>query len=426
MKTTDPFEQKLNQLGQRLGPHPDFDEKIMDHILHSIGSPQKKRIIRLGAKSLSWLASAAAAIIIATVFFNVLPSDPTIALANTIKSMQQQWVYLSFSEDDNPFNTYECWIYTHGGIKARRDQHGTTFINLKQEKSYHYVPSSNLILIEYPWDELNNSDQEKESEANSILNRAYSELRLFQRIIKNLKLKPQVHGGTYQGYDVQIQDYFKSDFSSTKPWLTLYIDPDRTLLRGYNNWPTLVDANNNPIRILHHQATFDFPTAGPNDIYDLDVPRDTQVINRIDLKFIGFWKTYRTFSRVSETQSELARKTWPQLMRDSTLFEDDYSRQHRLIGVERIQKQDYYEKEEVQNARFRFYFDPAKNYLCQKEEVHWETSEAMPAHMWIHEVKDYQQINGLWYPKTIETWLTNDLKNQPLYLSRTQSLEPPH
>jgi len=144
------------------------------------------------------------------------------------------------------------------------------------------------------------------------------------------------------------------------------------------------------------------------------VPRDAKVINRIDLNFIEFWKTYRECrKRAPENLSDLAEKAWPELRRDCTIIEDEYSKANHLICVENLQKQEHYAKP-IESARFLFYLDPAKNHICQKEVDIWEATPKRPAYMWYHETTEYQVINGLWYPATIETWSTDDLEKEPL------------
>ncbi|NQV33107.1 MAG: hypothetical protein HQ515_10460 [Phycisphaeraceae bacterium] len=424
MKNYEPLEQQLEALGQTLEPEPSFEELVMTRVRTTTPEVSSSFRIRrlISIRTVKYLSPAIAAMVLITIaIFGISPHNSAIALSDLVNTMHQRWVYMSHHEDNNPWNTYEFWIYAHGNIEAKRDRYGTTYTDLNQAKTYRYVPQAHTILIEYPWSLINETPAEKEKNAKTVMNRPYKELKFFQGVIKHLGLKPKVRTGKFNRHEVQIQDYIKKDFSDTKPWLTLYIDVPKKLLRGYEHWPTFIGRDPKDTRILHLEAVFDFPETGPQNIYDLDVPQDAEVVNRVDPTFVDFWKTCRIAVDQARKnwkvhgndpavtpRSKRAKMAWPNLERSHTIIEDEYSRANDLICIERLQKKEYI-KMPIRSGRFLHYVDPAKNYVCHRRVTIWQGTPDDEAFMVVDEVTEYQQINGFWYPLDIRTRSTTDL-----------------
>jgi hypothetical protein len=88
----------------------------------------------------------------------------------------------------------------------------------------------------------------------------------------------------------------------------------------------------------------------------------------------------------------LGQRTWPDLNEKAEIIEDEYANQNGLIGVKYVQKIKGRKNDDI----FLYYLNPAKDYLCHKEVIKWGHGSIQ-----VHEIEEYQHINGLWYPRKV-------------------------
>ena len=90
---------------------------------------------------------------------------------------------------------------------------------------------------------------------------------------------------------------------------------------------------------------------------------------------------------------DLGDRSWPELDVRSELFEDEYTKQHDLIGVKHRQRIKGHDKDDI----FLYYLNPQKDYLCHKKVISWGHGSKQ-----VYEVERYQQKNQKWYPQRIK------------------------
>ncbi len=110
------------------------------------------------------------------------------------------------------------------------------------------------------------------------------------------------------------------------------------------------------------------------------------------------WDPYR--------YGELAKRTWPELDVRATCFEDDYSKQHNLVGVKHTQHIKGHKEADI----FLYYLNPEKNYLCHKQVILWGRGTKQ-----VHEVESYQYVNGQWYPKRVKYGSQSSNQTRPRF-----------
>ncbi|MBW8035388.1 MAG: hypothetical protein FVQ79_07105 [Planctomycetes bacterium] len=395
-----------------------------------IAGPDIWRII-LKSKMIKF---AVAVIVVAAIFFgidifNIQPDGASIAFAEMIEAMKQEsWIYRYL---DNGDNISEWWVCLEGDIEIDKYNGEVTYTDINERKTYIYKPEKNTISIEYTTNLRSGLSLNDPKAVEDALNRPQYFLNRLQLGIENLGEKATISQGVYRDRKVQIQAYGKKEGSETEPRLTLYIDPETKLLIGYTIWAscgTGPDPKNlRDIRLDKIEMAFDFPNPGPQSIYDVGVPRDAEVINRIDMDFIGVWEKYENYrNKATEKQIAVSVSTikpdrskkmleklgWPWLRRTGTIIEDDYSKENGLVGVEYFQVTDPTGSED----RITSYLNPEKGYVCQKRIIAWADGT-----FWVNEVTKYQNVDGLWYPSTV-TVHTNDSENEPLRFNRIYTI----
>ncbi|MCK4628998.1 MAG: hypothetical protein KAT56_08335, partial [Sedimentisphaerales bacterium] len=145
--------------------------------------------------------------------------------------------------------------------------------------------------------------------------------------------------GKYMGKEVQIQETSLSppvgqdsagQDNVVSCFVRLYIEPESKLLYAIESKAT--DANGNTV--IDGEMTFDYPQTGPADIYDLGVPRDTRIIDKLPKKdYQAIWDKYRQH-RTNATKRYIAVITRVSLCDFIDTVHVDYKlgRKHRLEG----------------------------------------------------------------------------------------------
>ena len=157
----------------------------------------------------------------------------------------------------------EQWIGFESKIQATWLANGTAlFISGKDHQQFEYDPNSRTITVRY-----------LESLPVDIVSPA-GVLTTMRKVLEQRGVQIVVKMGVDQGRKVQIQEITSSNVGRQEgtELLTLYIDPDAKLL--YRAEGKALDAAGKVI--MAGTMTFDYPSSGPQSIYDLGVPRDAR------------------------------------------------------------------------------------------------------------------------------------------------------
>ena len=454
----------------------------------------------------------------------------SVAWADVIHTMKQQdWIYMYH---DNGSNISQWWICPEEKICIDDYNGNVTYKDFKSDISYFYDKERNEIEERLTVKSPHDVTFEDEQQMKEIFNRPYQELEQVRRYI-NPKTTPEICQGIYRGHDVRIFKYKSHDeklnIGDDGNWLIIYLDAECELLRGYVMWShTSVGPDPKTAKyagVKRGESAFDYPDPGPQNIYDVGVPKDAKVIDRYDEKFIEllpiynqhkkeglnriaciitsydtnmpevvtkvemlrnpdgpisklkeplggvammfdvfyidgvkvrqehrfnlmdklgsknliqYWPKCReelgssyesqlawlrdrddaTFSsividdgkdkyrfsdsfglkkRTSEEWSAsryglISQCTWPDLDVRCEIIKDKDAEIKGLICVKYIQKTKGHSTDDI----FLYYLNPSKNYLCHKKVIKWGRGSKQ-----VHEIEEYQQVNGRWYPKKI-------------------------
>ncbi len=133
---------------------------------------------------------------------------------------------------------------------------------------------------------------------------------------------------------------------------------------------------------------------------------------------------------------------WPIIGKSGHIIEDDYAKQNNLICIERLQQGSIDQDIVSLPARFLFYIDSQKDYLCIRKVTEWrpdddwqqdknwlegiELEKIRKGSITIEDVtNDKQAENGHWYPQTVEikqTGIREDYEEAPLKISSTKKI----
>jgi hypothetical protein len=158
----------------------------------------------------------------------------------------------------------EQWIGFEARISANRSANGTAhFMSEGDHQQFHYDPHSKTITVRY-----------LESLPVAMTSPA-AMLTAIHKLAEQQGAEIDVKMGTYRGRKAQIQSFTLSSLKGqgATQSLTLYIDPEAKLLYGAEL--KTVDAAGKVITA--GTITYDYPSSGPQSIYDLGVPRDARI-----------------------------------------------------------------------------------------------------------------------------------------------------
>jgi len=471
---------------------------------------------------------AAAAIIIAfmliTYLGNVTLDLTSTAFAQMTEAMKKKpWLHaISQFYGDQEMKWSESWYSFAQKIVARKDTDGTaSYLDLLNNKEYIYNPTTDIVTVTY-----------RPNDNADLILRSESPWKVVETMIETFEAQGAVHkcrNGQYQSKDVYIYDLIMSEKSHGKAEIKIISDRDKNLLLVWEvkSW--------NPQRelITDAKVSFDYPEKGPEDIYELGVPKTAKVIDNspthellevletyqacrenIPSRYImivvdgiptaeifynnnqqqrmekyksydvrkfsqereniilGMGKTFDSqlkwwtqpalskygirlrgleiydgefFYRLEENDVELTiaekrrpsrkpalgqdlvRIGWPKHPLSTTykvtkvaIVEDDYSKDNDLICIEML-RDGLRLKNKVTSlsARWRFYLNPKRDYICHKREFNYRLKAPWQSDpnwldgidlenvekdtSYISEVKEYgRTASGKWYPKKIE------------------------
>jgi hypothetical protein len=225
--------------------------------------------------------AAAAVIIIAVLIginqFGGSVDMATIAFADITEAMEKvPWMHISSRGFEGKIKgVVELWIGYETKISAAKEADGkASFVNFKKHKGYEYDPQTNSITIHYSYE----NDLPLNMSSPTLL------VESMYKMLKEQGAKIITKRGEYMGEEVQIQEISLSSIGQNSAgqdnvshFVRLYIEPESKLL--YVAKVICTDANGNTV--VNGEMTFDYPPTGPADIYDLDVPRDALIIDKL-------------------------------------------------------------------------------------------------------------------------------------------------
>ncbi len=213
---------------------------------------------------------------------------------------QYPWLYQYM---DNGSNISQWWICPEEKVTIHDYNGDVTYRDYKTKEVLWYYKKRNEIeqtLLVPSGIDVDFDDKEQMDQA---FNRPYEELEKFRNQIEYHKTKPEVSRGTYRGQDVRILKYVSSDeklnIGDGGCCQIMYLDAEQDLLRGYICWSHSY-AGPDPktakyIGVERVEVAYDYPDPGPESIYDVGVPKDAKVVDRLDEKFVEFLPVYKEY-----------------------------------------------------------------------------------------------------------------------------------
>jgi hypothetical protein len=215
----------------------------------------------------------------------------TIALGDIIEAMQKQpWMHsIYLVSQGGTTQNIETWINFEAKVGGFKMEPGKTqFWNFMDEEKYEFDPETNTITVEYHEDKL-----------LTQLSSPAAAFEAMYETLRDLGAEITTQSGEYDGQEVQIQEAIYSREGQT---VTLYVEPQSKLLLATEIEVT--DPNGQVMASV--EITYSYPQSGPSSIYDLGVPRDAEVINKLPSEdYSSIRKKYRQ-SRKSATKEYIA------------------------------------------------------------------------------------------------------------------------
>lgn len=283
-KVYESFNQNHNHLRQTL--MASLPDSIKQHKKISLtnliqlfigGATMKIRITKL----------AAAAIIIAFMlvmyFSNGSVGITTIALGDIAEAMiKQPWMRATIRGGSVP-GIAEQWVGFETKVQAYKLTTGKVFYwDALNDRTYEFDPDNNTITVGY----LDKDEFPLELSSPVALFEGMTEM------LKQQGARITIRRGEYDGRSVQIQEIILKNAGQqgNQTSATLYIERDSKLLLA--NRVKVTDPNGNTV--AGAEMTYSYPQSGPGSIYDLGVPRDARIIDKLPQPgYQAAWDKYR-------------------------------------------------------------------------------------------------------------------------------------
>ncbi|MHC4646340.1 MAG: LolA family protein [Planctomycetota bacterium] len=560
MKPADNIRSLIKQSHVTTGPQA--DERILTTALADLEKLRQKRsaasepnVWRTIMESRITKLGTAAVIIIAVALVVYYSGGSvgltTIAFADIAEAMKNvPWMHQSINGfQQGASGPAETWFGFEAKMAAAKWADGkVTFYDGKAERKYEYEPQDNSLAIDYAREEV----------FPAYLSSPIAAIEGMHKALKELGAEITTRSGKYKGRQVQIQEIVLSPQEQHQPTqaVTLYIRRDSKLLLAAH--ARVTDANGRTI--TDGEITFSYPQTGPASIYDMGVPRDAKIIDKlpqpayqaiwdkyrqcradatgeyiavithadrfpsdvitmvdVDYKcgrkhrwerhsvfkmgeqFDEFWTQYKEqlgssfdallacmvkdreegkgsmsvyvydgqYSRNAVRRGlggdagkwkhykkhyspgdpglpigSLGDVGWPYIGKEGHILEDEYSKANGLVCIERLQQGSVQSGSVSPPARFLFYLDPQKDYLCSRKVTEWcPDAEWQEDKNWlngvdpdkigdgsitIEDITEFKKTpNGRWYPKVIvvkATAVRKDYKHAPLKARTTKTV----
>jgi hypothetical protein len=282
------FEQLLNCAGRRsdLSANESLHESARDRLFTSIRSENEtetmarphRRWALLGRRIMRSRMTklAAAVILVAAVILGVRSFDGTpvkaVEFSEIAKALGEvPWMHTSaLADTPHAKGTIELWIGFDAKVQGDRMPDGkVTFRRLEEHEKAEYDPNSNTITLSYAHED----ELSRQTSSPAVI------VESMQKALKDHGAEIVARMGEHQGRKVQVQEISLANHFNGIALYTvkLYVDPQSKLLCAMES--AAFDANN--IAISSGKATYDYLSTGPRDIYDLGVPRDARIVNKM-------------------------------------------------------------------------------------------------------------------------------------------------
>ncbi len=272
---------------------PDFPNPAVP-FPHDLPQSSTLRIGRASASRRRWMATIGGLSLTAVVLTAVaLFLQPQASLADVAKAvLKQPWVHLRTTIDDKP--VHEGWLSIEQKIEAFRGEDMIRFNDFQQEVYHSYAPQEQVLyrgpLVGYvqsgKWGAISESLRVL-LQSGSPPEKPLEHLKMFAPMQGQMKILSQrVSKATDQGrdwleYSVTVQPTDKApaqakDQQLTGP-LTMWYRVDIA-----TQLPHLcrVEATVNG-RLAVKETRFQYPERGPTDIFELGVPKDAKLVDRL-------------------------------------------------------------------------------------------------------------------------------------------------
>lgn len=283
------IERLLDRAGKRksLSADESLHESARTRLFAAIGSENKvettaRRHIRwalLGrriVKNRMTKLAAAIIIVVAAIVLVVRSLDGTpvkaVEFSEIAKAMEEvPWMHASGSGFERGLTgVADQWIGFQSKIQAGRWADGkASFWDLHEHRRAEYDPSSNTITLTY----IKDNEYPLNLASPALL------LESMHKMAQDQGAQIMARMGDFQGRKVQVQEISWRNVGANKEnhTATLYVDPHSKRL--YAAQLSGVDAEGHVV--IAGGIAFDYPETGPRDIYDLGVPRNVKIINKV-------------------------------------------------------------------------------------------------------------------------------------------------
>jgi hypothetical protein len=265
-----------------LTTRPATDQAVLADALQAGGLTSRKRPVR--GKQTIWrflmesrtTRLTAAAVILAAAVLAVRYFDGTtvkaVEFSEIAKALREvPWMHTSaVAEGPNVTGTMEQWIGFEAKVEGSKMPDGkASFRRLREHERSEYDPHSNTVTLSY----VPEDDFSPQMSAPALI------VESMQKMLKEHGAQIVTRMGEHRGRKVQVQEIsLAKHFRGIALYTTrLYVDPQSKLLCAME--ARAVDANGVPVSTA--QAVYDYPETGPRDIYDLGVPRDAKIVNKM-------------------------------------------------------------------------------------------------------------------------------------------------
>lgn len=223
------------------------------------------------------LAAVAAVIAVVLVIFSGFnePVVKAVEFAEITQAMENiAWMHVSTETSGNGVTgKSEGWVGFDAKVAAGTMPDGKViFHRMAEDEKAEYDPSRNTITFTYAPDD-------------TFLSTVSSPAQMLDSMHKMLDSRGAeiiVRMGRYQDREVQVQEVTLTEPGEAEAGHTmkLFVDPGSKLIHAME--VRALDANGVPVATA--STTYDYPRSGPQDIYDLGVPRDADVVNNMPEK----------------------------------------------------------------------------------------------------------------------------------------------
>lgn len=229
------------------------------------------------------IATAAAIVIAAIIVIHQSGGSvglTTIAIADISEAMKKvPWMRMTVGGISRTIDgPVELLIGFYAKVSASKDSDGNiNFLDYSEHKSFRYDSQNRTLTVDYLY----------EDDFPEHLSSAFALVESVEKMTQQEGVQVVTREGEYKGQNVQLQEI---RMEGAEHVAQLCIQPDSKLLLAIQAKVT----DPNGTETIAGEMTFEYPRAGPDDIYDLGVPRDARIIDKLPKEgFQRIWDDYR-------------------------------------------------------------------------------------------------------------------------------------